>query len=77
MKQINKVQARKLYAQGKQFWMTACNMRPECGLLVNARVYDADHYLSINFTDLYNCFCYYNCDNERGRYPRFYVEDAK
>lgn len=77
MKQIDKRMARKLYGQGKEFWITACNMRPEYGLLVNAKVYDPDHYLSIKFDDLYNNFCYYNCDNERGRYPRFYVEEGK
>ena len=77
MKQINKWQARKLYGMGKEFWMVACNMRPECGLLVNAWCYDADRYHSINFTNFYNCFCYYNCDNERGRYPRFYIDDSK
>lgn len=71
MKQINKVAARKLYNAGKPFWMTACNMRPECGILINAT---GAHY-DESFDTVYNAFIYYNCDNERGRYPRFYVED--
>ena len=35
MKQINKKQARKLFNEGKPFWMSACNMRPEAGVLIN------------------------------------------
>ena len=78
MKHINKLEARKLYGMGKEFWMVACNMRPECGLLVNAPGYESScHHVSMKFDDLYNCFCYYNCDNERGRYPRFYIDDNK
>lgn len=72
MKQINKRQARKLYEQGKTFWMTACNMRPEYGVLING---DPAHTYGTDFDKLYYAFGFYNCDNERGRYPRFYVED--
>lgn len=70
MTQINKSAARKLYNQGKTFWMTACNMRPECGILINSahREYDED------FNKLVNAFIYYNCNNETGRYPRYYID---
>lgn len=71
MKQINKTVARKLFNAGKEFWMVPCNMRPEYGILINSlgRSYT-------NFDKVYNAFCYYNCDNERGRYPRFYVDEG-
>lgn len=70
MTQINKTVARKLYNEGKTFWMTACNMRPECGILINSahREYDED------FNKLVNAFVYYNCNNETGRYPRYYID---
>ena len=70
MTQINKTVARKLYNEGKTFWMTACNMRPECGILINSahREYDED------FNKLVNTFVYYNCNNETGRYPRYYID---
>lgn len=71
MKQINKTVARKLFNSGKEFWMVPCNMRPEYGILINSlgRSYT-------NFDKIYNSFIYYNCDNERGRYPRFYIEES-
>lgn len=71
MKQINKVTARKLWNEGKEFWMTPCNMRPACGILIQSIHHD--EYAS--FDTLYNIFSYFNCDNERGWYPRFYVDD--
>lgn len=74
MKQINKRQARKLYEVGKEFWITPCNMRPQCGIMINAVTYE-DTFNCCSFDQMYNSFCYYNCDNERGRYPRFYVEE--
>lgn len=71
MERVNKTIARKLFNEGKQFWMTACNMRPECGILVNAPVYKEEQ---TDFDKLVNAFTYYNCGNETGRYPAYYVE---
>lgn len=70
MQQINKRQARKLFNEGKSFWMTACNMRPEAGILING---DPAHTYP-DFDRLYYAFGFYNCNAECGRYPRFYVE---
>lgn len=72
MKKITKSTARKLYNEKKLFWMTACNMRPECGTLIGSPSYD--NY-ECSFDYLVNAFTYYNCDNERGRYPAYYVEE--
>ena len=70
MDKITKTAARKLYESKTPFWMTACNMRPEAGLLIDsARV----KYGYLSFDALVNMFSYFNCDNERGRYPAYYT----
>lgn len=71
MERINKRIARKLFNEGKTLWITACNMRPEQGLLMNAGTYENE--LS-DFDTFVNSFTYYNCNNETGRYPAFYIE---
>lgn len=71
MERVNKTVARKLFNEGKQFWMTACNMRPEYGILVNAPIYKEEQ---TDFDELVNAFAYYNCGNETGRYPAYYIE---
>lgn len=71
MKQINKVQARKLYAEKKPFIIVPANMRPDSQFAVHIK----SGWFGRNFNNFYNEFCYYNCNNETGRYPRFYVED--
>lgn len=73
MKKINKSQARKAWNNGKLFWITACNMRPEYGILIDpmriAVNFDGD------FDKMVNDFIYYNCSNETGRYPAYYIAD--
>lgn len=71
MERINKRVARKLFNEGKTLWITACNMRPECGLLMNAGTYENE---LTDFDTFVNSFTYYNCNNETGRYPAFYIE---
>ena len=71
MERINKRVARKLFNEGKTLWITACNMRPECGLLMNAGTYENE---LADFDTFVNSFTYYNCNNETGRYPAFYIE---
>ena len=75
MKKITKSTARKLYNEKKSFWMTACNMRPEFGVLVGSLSFSYEASGDWTFDQLVNSFTYYNCDNERGRYPTYYVED--
>lgn len=72
MKQINKVQARELYEANKPFIIVPANMRPDSvfGVTVCEGMWGYE-----DFDKLYNEFCYYNCNNETGRYPRFYVEE--
>lgn len=71
MKRINKWAARKLFKEGKTFWITACNMRPEYGVLMEAGTYDNE---TIDFDTFINSFTYYCCCTETGRYPAFYIE---
>ena len=40
MKRINKNAARKLYNEHKNFWIAACNMRPECGSLIGSSSFE-------------------------------------
>ena len=71
MRQINKTQARKLYKEGKPFIIVPCNMRPDSQFAVHMKT----RWFWRSFDNFYNMFCYYNCNSEVGRYPRFYVED--
>ena len=73
MKRINKTTARKLYNEHKDFWITACNMKPECGILIGSASFE--RMTETPFDTMVNSFTYYNCDNERGRYPAYYIED--
>ena len=73
MKKINKATARKLYNEGKEFWITACTMRPEAGILIGSLSFE--RMADIPFDTMIDSFSYYNCDNERGRYPAYYVEE--
>lgn len=70
---IRKPAARKLFNEGKAFWIVARNMRPECGLLINDDFYE--NVDCNDFEKLINSFTYYNCDHERGYYPAFYTDD--
>lgn len=75
VKKINKRIARKLFNEGKEFWIVPRFQNPlRWGNLINfkstANYYD--NYTS--FDALVNAFEYYNCNNERGTYSAFYVE---
>ena len=73
MKKITKATARKLYNEGKEFWITACNMRPEAGILIGSTSFE--RMADIPFDTMVNSFAYYNCDNERGKYIHFFVKE--
>ena len=75
VKRINKRIARKLFNEGKEFWIVPRFQDPlHWGVLVNYKS-DANYYASYSsFDSLVNAFEYYNCDSERGTYSAFYVE---
>ena len=72
MTKINKTAARKLWNEGKEFTIVACNLRPEYG--ITARPSWMKNYR--DFDQFVNQFTVFNCvNNETGRYPAYYVED--
>ena len=73
MKRINKAAARKLYTAGCPFWIVACGLRPQCGILIGSCSFEK--LADIPFDTMVNSFEYYNCDNDAGRYAAFYTDD--
>lgn len=69
-KRVNKQVARRLFNENKEFWITAVCMLPQHGIMVSKAVFTEWD----DFDKMVNAFEYYNCDNERGRYAAFYVE---
>lgn len=74
VKQINKTLARKLYDSGKSIYVHPCNMifdsvwqSPYC-INVKDNIWGAE-----NFDGRINDYMYYNCDNECGKYPCFFI----
>ena len=76
VKRINKRTARKLFNEGKEFWIVPRFQDPlHWGVLVNYKS-DANYYVGYSsFDSLVNAFEYYNCNNERGCYAAYYVEN--
>lgn len=76
VKQINKTLAKKLYNSGKSIYVLQCNM-------IFDNVWQSPYLINIkddmwgaeNFDGRINDYTYYNCDNERGKYPCFFVLD--
>lgn len=73
MQKINKAAARKLYNNNQPFWIVACNLRPQCGILIGSASFE--HMADIPFDTMVNSFEYYNCNNDTGRYAAFYTDD--
>ena len=80
VRQVSKTRARRLYEDGKTIYMLACKMRynnvwqSPCPMNKKLRAWE-NH----TFDTIVNEFTFYNCDNERGKYPCFFVkvEDFK
>lgn len=75
VKRINKRVARKLFDEGKEFWIVPRLQDPlHWGNLINFK--GASNYYDdyTSFDALVNAFEYYNCDNERGTYSAFYMD---
>lgn len=62
MKKINKTTARKLFNEGKTFFMAACNMRVDSAYEIDPAKADC------TFDQLLNAFNYYNCNSVAGRF---------
>lgn len=72
-RRITKTTARKMYDQRQPFCVIPVKLHPESpwGLLYAVTDF------SEPFETLLNAFCYYNCDNERGKYPAFYIQKQR
>ena len=73
--QIAKQRARRLYEQGKTIYLQSCNMRfnnmwqSACSMNKESCQW-GEH----TFDSLVNEYTYYNCDQERGKYPNYFVK---
>lgn len=73
--QIAKQRARRLYEQGKTIYLQSCNMRfnnmwqSACPISKEVRSWEGH-----TFDSIVNEFTYYNCDQERGKYPNYFVK---
>ena len=70
VKQINKTTARKMYEDGKDIYLNACNMRINNSwtspMLLNNKAKE-------KFKTMINEYEYFNCCNERGNYANFFT----
>ena len=79
--QVTKGKAKKAYEEGKHIWIHPCNMRVsnvwQSPMPFNKKAIEDNAFLmNSTFEDIVNDFRYYNCDNERGKYPIFFVAAA-
>ncbi len=79
VKQVSINVAEKAYNEGKQLWLHPCNMKvnntwqtpmPLCKSEIDNNAF----LVGSTFKAMVNDFKFYNCDNERGKYPIFFVE---
>lgn len=78
-KQVSIKSAEKAYNDGKQLWLHPCNMRVnnpwQSPMPLNKADVDNNAFTNgSSFKAMVNDYKYYNCDNERGKYPIFFVE---
>ena len=71
MKKINKAVARRMYKEGKPFTIVPCKCSPSSQFAVHMK----SGWTWRDFNNFYNEFLFYNCNNETGRYPAFYMEE--
>ena len=71
---ITKKQAETLYKTLQDFYMCPCKANPESPLGLLCWICPGnDEYTGKTFEMLVNAFCYYNCNNQLGYYPAFYM----
>ena len=74
VKQVNKIAAKNAYERGETVYLLSFNMCPNnmwqspCPVNKNKDVYNS------TFENVINDYRYYNCDNERGKYPIFFIK---
>ena len=69
---ITKAAARKLFNNGDNVYICACNMRPGWPWFPEARINNNNES---NFEKVVNTFTFYNCiNNETGKYASYYIK---
>ena len=74
VKQVNKIAAKNAYEHGETVYLLSCNMRPNNMWQSPCPINKERAHYGEDFECVVNSYIYYNCDNERGKYPIFFVE---
>lgn len=70
-KRIHKTNAKRLFRDGVPVYILAKNYRPSNNMWVSPVEIPQDQ----PFERFVNQYTYFNCTNETGRYPAFYLKD--
>lgn len=74
MQQIQKRTARKLFDEGKTIYLQSCNMTFDNIWSAPIPIDRRSSGGLRTFDGICRDFVYYNCDCERGYYPRFFIK---
>ena len=78
LKRVTLTEARKRFESGCYVWMLPCNVRFNNMWIQPACISsDMEIYENKSFSDIVNSFEYYNCNNELGKYAKYYVIDIE
>lgn len=81
VKQVTKTAAKKAFNKGETIWLHPCNMRLNNPWGIRPCPIDKEQAFYVDesraFEAVVNNFKYYNCDNERGKYPIYFIKVDK
>lgn len=72
---VNKVKARRLANEGETIVITPCKANPQVGMF--SAFYTQNNECNVNlntFDKFVNCFEYYSCNNQFGKYANYYIQ---
>lgn len=73
---VNKIKARKIYGDGNTVYLIPDKMRLDNAWQSPCPISKKDNGGDREFDTRVNEFQYYNCDNERGRVVKYFVEQS-
>ena len=72
---VNKVKARNLAREGETIVITPCKANPQVGMFSAFYTQNNECNGSLSTFDKFvNCFEYYNCNNQFGKYANYYIQ---
>lgn len=78
--QVSKRKAEKVYNSNKNIWVHPCNMTInnvwQTPYFFNKALLDTKYSDAPTFDNLINQYQYYNCNNQVGNYPIFFIEKS-